>query len=351
LRHGELFRDREFLKTPEDLYFCIVGDAHPRDRVISYLRYFPSPSGLWGRGDKRYARAMSEYSIPNLLRNIEALKERNREYVFYSDVFGVEMSAVPVDSIAARYLPQVKLREILRLNRPDPLQSRLAELATYLSDVGGVPLDRFGVTGSMLIDLHNPDFSDIDLTVEGGREGFKVRSTLLQLYSEGSGLITRVPKPILRRWTLEKSRIHPVTLNEAEEMHRRQWNYGSFRGTVFSIHPVRAICEIHERYGDKIYRPTGMVRGRAVISDASESLFLPHRYGVEGFRVEDGVEVRDIREVTSYIGFYGGIFEEGEEVSVYGKLEEVQDTWTGEMYYRVLVGSPEAHGRDYIKPA
>jgi len=34
----------------------------------------------------------------------------------------------------------------------------------------------------------------------------------------------------------------------------------------------------------------------------------------------------------------------------YGKLEKVTDRRMGQEYHRVLVGSKEAKGRDYIKP-
>jgi hypothetical protein len=35
---------------------------------------------------------------------------------------------------------------------------------------------------------------------------------------------------------------------------------------------------------------------------------------------------------------------------VKGKLEEVHDTKTKQKYHRVLVGSPEGKGKEYIKP-
>ena len=148
----------------------------------------------------------------------------------------------------------------------------------------------------------------------------------------------------------EKVNAYPLNLEEVKVIQRRQWNYGAFKGTVFSLHPAKTLPEIVERYGDRRFHPQDIVAGKAVISDASESLFNPHIYRVEDFKVHEGVAVDDVREVATYSGFYGGIFEEGETISVYGKLESVNDTRTRETYHRILVGSPEAGGVDYIKP-
>ncbi|MEE9585756.1 MAG: hypothetical protein V3W09_02525 [Nitrososphaerales archaeon] len=344
------FRDREFLRTPEDLFFCIVGELHPQDRAISYLRYTPSSQGLWSRGGKHYGRAMPSYSITHLLRNIDLLKKTYPDYVFHSDVFNVEISAVPRRHIIQRYISQVKMKQLSEMKRPDILQKRAVELAAYLSETAYVPPESFGVTGSVLIDLHNLKFSDIDLTVSGGENGLKLKDTLPHLYTDETSQLKSIPKPVLKKWYKEKVDTHHISLNEAKAIQKRQWNYGSFKGTVFSLHPVRSKSEITERYGDHHFHPVGIVTGRAVISGVSESLFNPHIYRVETFKVQEGTDAEDIREVVTYSGLYGGIYEEGEEVSVHGKLEYVEDTRKGGTYHRVLVGSPEAGGHDYIKP-
>ena len=63
-----------------------------------------------------------------------------------------------------------------------------------------------------------------------------------------------------------------------------------------------------------------------------------------------GPKIKDIFEVTTYEGLYGGLAEKDERILAYGKLEEVHDLKRGEKYHRVLIGSREAEGRDYIKP-
>jgi len=347
---GSAFHDRDFIRTPEDMFLCVVGELHPHDRVISYLRYLPSSNGLWKQGDQKYRRAMASYSIPNLLMNIDYLKKNYPTYVFNSEVFGVEMSSIPITHVVEHYKPQAKLSRIFKMANPDALQTCSRDLVNYLSESTKIPIEEFGVTGSILIDLHNPKFSDVDLTISGRENGFKLKRSLPELSMEKDGPISSIPEKALNRWYQEKLSSHPLNVEELNIIQRRQWNYRSFNGTVFSLHTVRSKNDLHEHYGDLRYTSVGIVEGRALISDVSDSLFNPHVYKVEMFKVDVGPALEEINVVASYSGFYGGIFEEGEEVSVRGKLERVDDTLTCDMYHRVVVGSPEAGDTDYIKP-
>ena len=347
---GSTFHDRDFIRSPEDMFFCVVGELHPLDRAISYLRYFPSSESLWKHGEKQYRRAMASYSIPNLLMNINYLKKNYPAYVFNSEVFGVEMSSIPTSCVVEHYKSQVKLGRILEMINPDTLQACSRDLVNYLSEFTKIPIEKFGVTGSILIDLHNPEFSDIDLTVLGRENGFKLKRSLPDLSKNKDGPISDISEKALNRWYQDKSNSHPLNFEELKIIQRRQWNYRSFNGTVFSLHPVRSNHELQEHYGDLRFKSVGVVKGSALISDVSDSLFNPHMYKVERFKVDVGPAINDVNVVASYSGFYGGIFEEGEEVSVRGKLERVDDSRTGDMYHRVVIGSPEAGDTDYIKP-
>jgi predicted nucleotidyltransferase len=347
---NNIFRDREFINTREDYFFCIVGELHPKDRVVSYLRYLPSKQGLWKLNGKNFKRAMPTYSITNLFRNVEFLKENNPDYVFYSNTFGVEMSAVPKNRILNHYIPQSKMQELFESKLRDDLQEKAVELIEYLSDIVEIPINSFGITGSILIDLHNEDFSDIDLIIAGGKNGVKLKKELPHQFKNKKGPLKDVPKPILRKWLQEKMQTHNMSLEEVKKIQGRQWNYGSFMGTVFSIHTVRDLSEINEEYGDRHFHPVGIIAGQGVIDQDSESLFNPHNYGVKDFEVTEGMKVEDVTEVVTYSGLYGGIYSKNEEILVHGKLEYVEDNKHNRSYHRVLVGSPESGGHDYIKP-
>jgi hypothetical protein len=343
------FRDRDYLRTPEGYLFCVLGSVHPADRAIAYLKYVPDPSGMWGRADERLRRALRNYTMHDLLETFQFLEQHHPEYLYDSSVMGIKISAVPVNRISAHFKPEEKLLQLSRMERPDDLQRKAFELASLISDESGVPLRFFGVTGSILLDIHR-DFSDIDLTVYGRRASESVKEALKQIYSEEDHPIRRFDKERIREWCQRRARMHSLSYEEAARIFEKRWNRGLFVGIAFSIHPVRLEEEVHEKYGDRIYRPRGMIKIEARVSDSSEADFLPSIYKVEEVRVLEGEKVTDITEVTSYEGLYGGLAEEGEKILSYGKLETIIDKRTGEQYHRVLVGSKEARGSDYIKP-
>jgi predicted nucleotidyltransferase len=126
---------------------------------------------------------------------------------------------------------------------------------------------------------------------------------------------------------------------------------GIFEDTEFSVHPVKLEEEVNEEYGDRIYQSLGIVVLGAVVDNKTDSLFLPAVYKVQDARVVKGPQVSGIEEVVSYEGLYGDIAEIGETILVKGKLELVRDEKNKRKYHRVVVGSPEGKGKEYIKLA
>jgi len=343
------YKDKDFIRTNENFFFCVVGYIHPDNSVFSYIRYVPNSSGKWGNNSARYSRRMPSYTIPYLLKNIEMLKKDFPDYVYYSKVFNTQMSAVPHERIKEYYRPEERLEQMVKLEKPDLLQIKAIKLANLVSDKSGTPVSHIGVTGSLLIGIHRPEFSDIDLIVYGRDNSLKIKETILSLYEERRKDIGKLYGDSLNKWIKEKIRDHLLTFDEAKKLYDKKWNYGLFEGTNFSLHPVKLDSEITENYGDKIFTPMYMTKIKAKVSDISDSIFLPHTYSVQKVIIEEGSKLHDIREVTSYEGLYGGIFEIGEEIIVRGKLEKVVVKKTQEVYYRILVGSLEGKGTEYIQ--
>lgn len=344
------FLDRDFLETREGLFFCVVGPFHPKDRVISYLKYLPDKDGKWGMGERRFRRVMRAYTIPNLLETFELLESEHPRYLFYSSFYNIKLTAVPRRNIRRHYRPEGKLAELLKRRDLDSLQTRLVRLVRVLSEASNVPPSSFGVTGSILVDIHSPEFSDIDLTVYGLKGSLALKEALTQLYSSSSK-VKRFKGKLLEAWCKSKAKKHPLSLLEARRIYERKWNVGVFDGTPFSIHPVKTGFEVTERYGDKKFRPEGFVTIRALVDDDSECMFLPAVYRVQDVEVLEGPKVSDILKVVSYESLYDNLAERGEKIVARGKLEMVEDLSGGELYHRVLVGSPEGRGSEFVKPA
>lgn len=344
------FRDRDFVQTRERFLFCVVGSIHPPNRVISYVKYVPSENGLWGRNDVRFRRIMRRYTMLDLIDTLKFL-EQYPEYLYYSHAMGIKMSAVPVEKILSHFKPEEKMRQLTEAKREelDPLERKALDLALKISDESGVPLENFGVTGSILLGIHQP-FSDIDLTVYGVENSRRVKEALTRIYTDRAADLQRFSGAKAEEWCLNKLRLYPLTYEEAKTLLDRKWNIGLFRGTAFSMHPVKFEREVKEKYGERVFRPRGMVKITATVIDDSESDFMPAKYLVEDVKVLEGLQVDDICEVASYEGLYAGVASRGEKIVACGKLEHVVDNKRGEEYHRVLVGSQEACGKDYVKP-
>jgi predicted nucleotidyltransferase len=344
-----LFKDREFIETKEGLIFCVVGYLHPRDRVIAYLKYLPSAEGKWFSGSRHYSRTMRYYSAAEVVRNVGWLKKHYSHYVFHSKVLGFKISAVPKRYIVRHYIPQKRLEEIVEKGPEDALEEKVLELVDLLSERAGVPKSFFGVTGSILLKIHNPSFSDIDLVVYGREQSLRVKAALLSLYEEGSSDLTRLQGAALEKWCLEKAEAYPVSTREAAAIYARRWNYALYKGTAFSIHSTRLDEEVESKYGSERFRGLGFARIRARVKEVLEDLYTPYVYALSEVEVEEGDPSWRVSEAVSYEGFYGGIAQKGEEVVAYGKVEEVKSS-SGGYHLRLLIGSPEAGGRDFLKP-
>jgi len=341
------FRDRDFILTPEVFFFCVVGNIHPKDRVIAYIKYIQDDTGRWGR-TRRFRRILESYTTPSVKRTLQVIEEKNHEYLFKSDILSLAMSAVPLERIQKHFRPEEKLRNLLNeRNEIDPLEEKAIKLVKEISAESGVPSRFFGITGSILLGIHNPEFSDLDLTVYGTENTFYIKEAMQSLYKQGG--LRRFKGKYLDEWAERKATQFPHYPEEAKKLYKRMWNRGFFNGTLFSIHPVKLNKEVKEVYGDRIYIPKDIVTIRARITDTDEAFFLPARYGLDNVTVANRVQ-SGITDVTSYNGFYCDLFKKGEYIEARGKLEEVRDLRRNLIHKRLLVGSFEAGGTDYMKP-
>jgi predicted nucleotidyltransferase len=342
------FRDRDFLQTTEGLLFCVVGPLHPPERVISYLKYVPAESGVWGKSGKRFSRILQRYTIPNLLETFTFLEQNYPQYLYHSPVNNITITAVPRQNIRVHFKPEQKLAQLQSASQLDSLEDKLVRFTTVLETISGVPSVSFGVTGSLLLDIHQPTFSDLDVTVSGITNSWILRNTITE-NSISETPIRRLTGESLEEWCSKKAKQYPLTLAEASAIYRRKWNLGFFEDTWCSIHPIMLESEVMERYGQKTYYPCGQVTIRAVVDDNTNSLFLPAVYHIKDVEVLEGPQLGQIREVVSYESLYDSLVENGEAIVAKGKLERVVESETKREHYRVLVGSPEGKGKEYIK--
>ena len=349
------FRDRDFIESFEGLVFCVIGNVHPRGRVVGYLKYVRGMESRirvkWSRNGVQYGRILPFYSAMGVKSVLEWLKERYSDYVVFDKYRGVELIEPPVNRIAKHYKPEERLSEIVKEPR-DSLEGLALELASRISEESGVPLSSFGITGSILLKIHNLQYSDVDLIVYGVENSYRVREALKALYSKSNSGFSLPTGGVLEEWARDISRIHPLAVEEGMKLYSKyKWNRALYKGRQFSLHPVKLEEEVSEVWEQKTYQAVGVATVRARVIDARDSIFMPATYRVDNVKVVEGVEeAKKISLIVSYEGLYIDIAKEGEEVVARGKIEKVYDSKSSETYYQLTVGTFEAQGKDFIKP-
>jgi hypothetical protein len=319
-----MLRVRDAIETKDDLFFSVVSYHHPPDRYIAYLRYFPSPRGKRLRGGRRYQKVKSTDESYALLRS------KYPYHIFYSHITDSELQCVLTDKIKAVFYPNHRLMEI----REEPMDI-LERTALEISDLfGEIPLNKKGVTGSMLLGVHSHE-SDIDFVVYGRMNFEKAREILAEGGSNA--------RPLTRKeWrAVYDKRILDSCLSFDEFLwHEQRKNHKAVLGNIlFDVLFVRDHSEVKGKYSDLRFKRIGRFKGRFKVLDASMSFDYPGIYKVKG-------EDMDITEIASYTHTYVGQALEGEEIMVSGVLEEITGV---EHYKRIVVGTTREALGEFIR--
>jgi predicted nucleotidyltransferase len=342
------FRDRDYLTTPEGFIFTVVGNLHPADRIIAYLKYVPDEHGKWGLGRSRYRRAIATYNVPSVVASMEFLRGEAPQYIFESSVDSISLPAVPIDRVVSHLCPETRLLELQNSESRDELEKKALRFAELVSERAGVPISSLGLTGSILARIHNPTFSDIDLVVYGFNNAPRVRDFLRRLKDSSLDEIRKLSGATKEKWIGERLKSTPLTRQDIMTVFARKWNIGSFDGTEFSVHAVHTESEVRGHYGDERYASLGIIDATAEIVGDKESMFMPAVFQIEHAHMKDTQAAYLPDRVVSYEGLYADVVGEGETVLCRGKLERV--TSSSGIAYRILIGSAEAAGTDYLLP-
>lgn len=336
-------KDRDFIETREGLFFCVVDYLHPPDKITAYLKYSPASSGLWQRGGTAYHRELAFYHAHQVALTLDELEKRYPHYVHNCPVRDLRFSMVPHGDIRRYYCPETRLAEVLA-GPKDILEEELARVTGALRQQAGIPGEDLGVTGSILLGIHNPEISDIDVILYGGENARRLRQALNERALEGFSPMSAAYEA---EWRQGVIRNFGLTGRQAAWLISRRWNFACFgEGShVVSLHPARRDAEIRETYGEHLYREAGVACIQATIARADEAVFLPAVYGVEQVHFLEGTPV-ELEEIHTYEGLFGQIGEPGLRVEARGKLEKID---AGPLH-RLVVGSSRRLGPEYLLP-
>jgi predicted nucleotidyltransferase len=294
---------------------------------------------------------MPYYSAKSV-RDTYSFLKRYQKYLFNDPVNKITFPAVARCDIEEYYEPEKKLMDLGRgKGAIDPLQSEAIDLAEYLAGKAGVPIDKFGVTGSILVGIHNVSVSDIDLTVYGYKNALLVKQALTREYKDPAGPLRQLTQAQGDEWCSRKAKEFSIDIKAAALILKKKWNFGYFHERLFSIHPIKQDSEISENYGDKEFKSEGPIEIDVRVDNAAGAVFNPSIYKVGESLTWKGPEVKDIEEVVSYESVFSDIAFPNQFIRVRGNLETVTEKSTKRKYRRVVVGSGSSKSPEYIIPS
>lgn len=155
-----MYTDRNYIMDTDGNYLKIIGNFHPDDCVISYVKYFPSIHGHKIINNKRYG-------LNSFVAKSFAILGDDPSRVIFSKQHGSVVTCTPIKKIAQVFDCRAKTKEILENKEKYSSDGVGTELVSFLEKISdSVDIKNIGVTGSFLID-GNDAGSDIDLVCYG----------------------------------------------------------------------------------------------------------------------------------------------------------------------------------------
>jgi len=327
-------REGDLLETTDNIIFDVKGLVHPPNRVVAFIRYVPDPEGNRERDGTRYSKFYS------LSKRYALLKQRFPQYLVDDPVFNTLLCEVPFEDVKQHYQPTRGLQNLRNRNNLDEAETAALQFMEILKEKSGVQWSKLGVSGSILVNLHEP-FSDIDLIVYGSETGYRVQATMKEMLEDKSSPFKAYNLDGLKELFDFRSKDTITSFEDFVRTDSRKVSHGKFMGKHFFIRFVKDLNEISEQYGTIIYKPEGRARIKATIADDSEAIFTPCSYKLANVKILEGAKVEPIEEIVSFRGRFCEQARSGEAVIAEGKLERVQQEGKDD-HFRLLLGSKPA---------
>ncbi len=322
--------DGDTFVTRDGFILNTFGYEHPTDRVFAFLKYIPAQfkelfhvemlERTWKYGENKLFRAEKLYTAKNYQSFIETFRKNFPDYLYFCPFRNREIITAPLNLIDRVFVPRECLVWLQNLPKRDTLQQMALDLIQLISKESNVRLSDFGVHGSIALNMHAPE-SDIDFVVYGSENFRLVESTIARLVNAG--------------------KLTYIIGNRLDAARKFQ---GRYQNKIFMYNATMQIEDVKNiRYGLYRYVPLDPVSFQCTVTDDSETMFRPATYKISGYKPLNSISELPPEkipiQVVSNIGCYRNIARKGSEIKVAGKLERVENTKTGEIFYQVVVGT------------
>ncbi len=295
-------RLRDFIITTDDWIFAVADYCHG-EGIRSVLRYVPDPEGRRGT-QKKYRKIDFDDAF-------SFMKSARPQWV-------KDVHIVPWDAVKQILAPDKKLPFLMKEHK------KLRDIVKALQK--GVPIEKMGVTGSLLAGLQN-ESSDIDFIVYGS-SWFTARDILACAKKEGS-VITEISDEMWH--DIYKKRRPELSFDEFLIHEIRKGNRGMVDGTYFDLLYVRDWEDITPSLRGK---DIGVATVEATVTNTDFAFDSPAIYKIDH---------PDISYVLSYTHTYAGQALVGEIIEARGMVEVVGNI------KRLVVGTSREPKGEWIR--
>ncbi|MGZ7117921.1 MAG: DNA polymerase subunit beta [Methanobacterium sp.] len=321
--------------TIDELFFATTSYLHPKDIILSFLRYIPDPKGERSKNGQRYSKVDSKQAY-------DFLGSFHPQYLFDSDK-DLKMMGVPFERIKKILKPEERLKDIINGENNGQLLKKVVKLAGIFNDYADIPYSKMGVSGSILPGLYDVKISDIDFVIYGLKNHKKAMDTFGEIKDKSD--LKSISEDYWMRLYEKRIKDSSLSYEEFQWYEKRKNNRGIIDGTLFDILATRDWNEIKGKYGEEKYEPLGTAMIECKVSDALGAYDNPAVYKIEDVTFLEGPEV-PVTEVASFTHTYSGQAKDEEEIIVKGRLEKVMDK---KLRYRIVVGTTRESINEYIK--
>lgn len=313
----------DFIETWDGGIYDVKGYVHPPGKVVAFIKYAPS------RRAERFKNGVGYERIYALESRLSYLQRFKPQYLIFDEVFGRVMVEVPLSDVKEHYLPEAKLQALRRREFLDRVEADALDLIRKVKETSGVSWFDMGVSGSILLDMHN-DLSDVDLVIYGKENCLKAYEALLAMRERG---LTRAYQGrLLEKLHEVRSMENPTAFELFKALEGGKVLEGTYGKREYFVRMLKRPEECGETYGDRRYRRIEEAHVQGVVVDDGESIFTPCRYVVELEKPARGAKQIAI---TSFRGRFTELARVGEAVEAHGVLEEVLSRQG--VYYQLLL--------------